>query len=150
MSLLNGPAIQHSSDYESLIQYVVCILGMLVLKKACAREYLYYQILSPWLQIKLLKVLINRMVRHPMSQLTSIVSKILTETDALDSISKSNTDHAKLFKAVNLIVTLGQTGLIQLRKGAAGPNTRRSIRQLCNTDNAEHIMDEREIKMEIS
>ena len=138
-----------------------------------------------------------------MSQLTSIVSKILTETDALDSISKSNTEHAKLFKAVNLIVTLGQTGLIQLRKGAVKllgkfilvwePNIQylglmtmaklaemegrakhvknhqatvlvslkdadisvrhRALELLfvrCNTDNAEHIMGERENKMEIS
>mmetsp|Transcript_3615 Transcript_3615/g.4535 ORF Transcript_3615/g.4535 Transcript_3615/m.4535 type:complete len:1048 (+) Transcript_3615:78-3221(+) len=137
MSLLNGLAIQHSSDYESLIPYVVHILGMLVLKKACAREYLYYRTPSPWLQIKLLKFLQffpNAISTEPngakkkngaapnnkayVSQLTSVVSKILTETDVSDSINKSNADHAILFEAVNLIVTWGQTGPIQLREGA--------------------------------
>ena len=146
MSLLNGLAVQHSSDYETLIPYVVHILGMLVLKKACAREYLYYRTPSPWLQIKLLKFLqffpnalapdaangtspaAKKGAKSPggsaqggkayVSQLTSVVSKILTETDVSDSINKSNADHAVLFEAVNLIVTWGPTGPVQLRDGA--------------------------------
>eukprot|EP00560_Eucampia_antarctica_P002571 CAMPEP_0197841920 /NCGR_PEP_ID=MMETSP1437-20131217/46445_1 /TAXON_ID=49252 ORGANISM="Eucampia antarctica, Strain CCMP1452" /NCGR_SAMPLE_ID=MMETSP1437 /ASSEMBLY_ACC=CAM_ASM_001096 /LENGTH=997 /DNA_ID=CAMNT_0043451731 /DNA_START=50 /DNA_END=3043 /DNA_ORIENTATION=+ len=135
MSLLNGLAVQHTSEYESLIPYVVHILGMLVLKKACAREYLYYRTPSPWLQIKLLKFLQlypNALVENTgkkkngnnsntktyISQLTQVVSKILTETDVSDSINKSNADHAVLFEAVNLIVCWGESGPVQLRDGA--------------------------------
>jgi len=135
MSLLNGLAVQHTGEYESLIPYVVHILGMLVLKKACAREYLYYRTPSPWLQIKLLKFLQmypNAMFegngakvdgttstnRATISQLTQVVSKILTETDVSDSINKSNADHAVLFEAINLIVCWGQNGPSQLRDGA--------------------------------
>eukprot|EP00542_Grammatophora_oceanica_P017566 CAMPEP_0194033578 /NCGR_PEP_ID=MMETSP0009_2-20130614/6215_1 /TAXON_ID=210454 /ORGANISM="Grammatophora oceanica, Strain CCMP 410" /LENGTH=1000 /DNA_ID=CAMNT_0038674293 /DNA_START=103 /DNA_END=3105 /DNA_ORIENTATION=+ len=144
MSLLNGLASQHTSEYESLIPYVVHILGMLVLKKACAREYLYYRTPSPWLQIKLLKFLQlypqaiapsatdnghgggnsnnskdnSNNNRAYVSQLTSVVSKILTETDVSDSINKSNADHAVLFEAVNLIVVWGSSGPVQLRDGA--------------------------------
>lgn len=135
MSLLYGLASQIPDDYESLIPYVVHILGMLVLKKACAREYLYYRTPSPWLQIKLLKFLqlyptslvqqqgedkqesANGGAAH-IAQLTSIVSKILTETDVSDSINKSNADHAVLFEAVNLIVTWGSSGPASLREGA--------------------------------
>ena len=51
-------------------------------------------------------------------QLYSIVSKILTETNVSDSISKSNADHTILFEAVNLIVAWGSTGPAQLRDGA--------------------------------
>lgn len=137
MSLLNGLASQHTSEYESLIPYVVHILGMLVLKKACAREYLYYRTPSPWLQIKLLKFL--QLYPYALSQpadngngnsdpgsasnayvpqLTSVVSKILTETDVSDSINKSNADHAVLFESVNLIVVWGSAGPAQLRDGA--------------------------------
>mmetsp|Transcript_51734 Transcript_51734/g.155256 ORF Transcript_51734/g.155256 Transcript_51734/m.155256 type:complete len:1059 (-) Transcript_51734:280-3456(-) len=147
MSLLNGLAVQHPSDYETLIPYVVHILGMLVLKKACARDYLYYRTPSPWLQIKLLKFL--QLYPHAISpdangagggppqqqkkgpktppggqnrayvsQLRSVVSKILTETDVSDSINKSNADHAVLFEAVNLIVCWGPAGPVQLRDGA--------------------------------
>lgn len=135
MSLLNGLAAQHYSDYESLIPYVVHILGMLVLKKACAKEYLYYRTPSPWLQIKLLKFLqlFPQAISPPsengpsnsaaankayVSQLTSVVSKILTETDVSDSINKSNADHAILFESVNLIVVWGSAGPVQLRDGA--------------------------------
>eukprot|EP00538_Stauroneis_constricta_P000521 CAMPEP_0119559134 /NCGR_PEP_ID=MMETSP1352-20130426/11930_1 /TAXON_ID=265584 /ORGANISM="Stauroneis constricta, Strain CCMP1120" /LENGTH=985 /DNA_ID=CAMNT_0007606723 /DNA_START=127 /DNA_END=3084 /DNA_ORIENTATION=- len=132
MSLLYGVASHSPKEYESLIPYVVHVLGMLVLKKKCAREYLYYRTPSPWLQIKLLKFLQlypqaiiqgaqdngdDKSAAH-ISQLTSVVSKILTETDVSDSINKSNADHAILFEAVNLIVTWGSSGPAQLREGA--------------------------------
>lgn len=142
MSLLYGLASQLPNDYESLIPYAVHIMGMLVLKKACAREYLYYRTPSPWLQIKLLKFL--QLYPHILAkgeagdpetangggatattnggahipQLTSIISKILTETDVSDSINKSNADHAVLFEAVNLIVCWGSSGPQSLRDGA--------------------------------
>jgi AP-2 complex subunit alpha len=134
MSLLFGLASQLPNEYESLIPYVVHIMGMLVLKKACAREYLYYRTPSPWLQIKLLKFL--QLYPGALSkgengaqetapangahipQLNSIISKILTETDVSDSINKSNADHAILFEAVNLIVCWGSSGPAQLRDGA--------------------------------
>lgn len=128
-SLLYGLASQNSQDYQSLIPYAVHILGMLVLKKACAREYLYYRTPSPWLQIKLLKFLqlypqalssdqSNGSQDQHIQQLVSVVSKILTETDVSDSINKSNADHAILFEAVSLIVTWGSSGPAQLREGA--------------------------------
>lgn len=136
MSLLYGLASQLPKEFESLIPYAVHILGMLVLKKACAREYMYYRTPSPWLQIKLLQFL--QLYPHAIStaekgspketspsngsahvsQLTSIISKILSETDVSDSINKSNADHAVLFEAVGLIVCWGSSGPAQLREGA--------------------------------
>ena len=129
MSLLNGLASQHVEDYESLIPHVVHILGVLVIKKQCAREYLYYRTPSPWLQIKLLKFLQmypNAVEGHDIgmdasgyvSQLINVVSKILMETDVSDSINKSNADHAILFEAVQLIVAWGTTCPVTLREGA--------------------------------
>lgn len=128
-SLLYGLASQNPQEYQSLIPYAVHILGMLVIKKACAREYLYYRTPSPWLQIKLLRFLqlypqalhsgnANGSQDQHIQQLVSVVSKILTETDVSDSINKSNADHAILFEAVNLIVTWGSAGPSQLREGA--------------------------------
>ncbi len=130
MSLLIGLATQHEKAYEGLIPYVVHILGMLVLKKACAREYLYYRTPNPWLQIKLLRFLqlypnaVSASGLGPegnkqyLAQLLSIVSKILSETDVSDSINKSNADHAILFEAVNLIIIWGRNGPSNLREGA--------------------------------
>lgn len=130
-SLLYGLATQNTNEYESLIPYAVHILAMLVIKKACAREYLYYRTPSPWLQIKLLKFLQlypqalaagggenGGAKEQHIEQLVNVVSKILTETDVSDSINKSNADHAILFEAVNLIVTWGSAGPAQLREGA--------------------------------
>lgn len=133
MSLLYGLASQLPNEYESLIPYAVHIMGMLVLKKACAREYLYYRTPSPWLQIKLLKFLQlypNLLTKAEnggqesaagngaahIPQLTTIISKILNETDVSDSINKSNADHAILFEAVNLIVCWGTAGPSQIRE----------------------------------
>ena len=129
MSLLNGLASQHTDAYESLIPHAVHVLSLLVMKKECAREYLYYRTPSPWLQIKLLKFLQlypNAVEGHDIdmggdehvNQLVNVVLKILTETDVSDSINKSNADHAILFEAVNLIVTWGTTCPIALREGA--------------------------------
>ena len=130
MSLLNGLASQHPSDYQSLIPYVVHTLGILVLKKnACTKEYLYYRTPSPWLQIKFLKFLQfypnalrdgenDPSTRKFIEQLTQVVQKILTDTDVSDSINKSNADHAILFEAVNLIVCWEISGPAALREGA--------------------------------
>merc|ERR1719253_1602366 len=123
MSLLYGLAVKKPQEYESLFPYVVHILSMLVLKRACAREYLYYRTPSPWLQIKLLKYLqlypnVISSQGESIQNLNQIVNKILTETDVSDSINKSNADHAILFEAVNLIVAWGSAGPLPLREGA--------------------------------
>jgi len=118
LSLLNVMAYRKPEEYKSLIPYCIHILGMLVQKRACAREYLYYRTPSPWLQIKLLKFLQLHPDSHEETQLTGIVQKILTDTDVSDSINKSNADHAILFEAVNLIVSWGSDGPIGLRDGA--------------------------------
>ena len=57
MLLLIRLASRHTEDYESLFPFVIHVFGILVLKRACAREYLYYRTPSPWLQIKLHKFL---------------------------------------------------------------------------------------------
>ena len=129
MSLLNGLASQHTDAYESLIPHVVHVLSLLVMKKECAREYLYYRTPSPWLQIKLLKFLQlypNAVEGHDIgmggnehvTQLINVVSRIIFETEVSDSINKSNADHAILFEAVNLIVTWGTTCPATMRDGA--------------------------------
>jgi len=129
MSLLIGLASRHTEEYETLVPYAVHILGNLVLKKQCQREYLYYRTPSPWLLIKLLKflqlypnaiVMDDEKLRNKpyITQLEAVVGKILSETDVSDSINKSNADHAILFEAVNLIVAWGGAGPAQLRDGA--------------------------------
>ena len=128
-SLLNGLASQRPVEYESLIPHAVHVLSLLVMKKQCAREYLYYRTPSPWLQIKLLKFLQlypNAVEGHDVGmggdghvgQLINVVSKILMETDVSDSINKSNADHAVLFEAVNMIVAWGTTCPAAMREGA--------------------------------
>ncbi|KAL3822105.1 hypothetical protein ACHAXA_011883 [Cyclostephanos tholiformis] len=129
MSLLNGLASQQPTSYECLIPNVVHVLSLLVMKKECAREYMYYHTPSPWLQIKLLKFLQlypNAIEGHDIgmggnehvNQVMNVITKILMETDVSDSINKSNADHAILFEAVNLIVVWGTTCPVLMRDGA--------------------------------
>jgi len=124
MSLLSCLASQQTPEYEGLIPHVVHILSKLVMKKNCARDYLYYRTPSPWLQIKLLKFLqlypnaIENNTAEYTSQLINVVSKIMIETDVSESINKSNADHAILFEAVNLIVVWGPTCPVEMREGA--------------------------------
>jgi AP-2 complex subunit alpha len=129
MSLLNGLASQYTEEYGVLIPDIVHILSVLVLKKDCAREYLYYRTPSPWLQIKLLKFLqfypdaieghdIGMGGNDHVGQLINVVTRIMFETEVSDSINKSNADHAVLFEAVNLIVAWGTTCPPEMREGA--------------------------------
>ncbi|KAK1747224.1 AP-2 complex subunit alpha-2 [Skeletonema marinoi] len=129
MSLLNGLASQQTEEYGVLIPNIVHILSVLVLKKDCAREYLYYRTPSPWLQIKLLKFLqlypdaieghdIGMGGNDHVGQLINVVTRIMFETEVSDSINKSNADHAILFEAVNLIVAWGTTCPPEMREGA--------------------------------
>eukprot|EP00970_Alexandrium_tamarense_P006803 scaffold1194_cov189-Alexandrium_tamarense.AAC.10 len=123
MSLLNGLALQQTDDYEILIPHVVHILSLLVMKKACEKEYGYYNTPSPWLQIKLLKFLQyypNAIESHDIgmaasgnehvNQLINVVSKILMETDDADISVRR--------RALDLLFVI------------------------CDTDNAERIVDE--------
>ncbi|KAL7433150.1 hypothetical protein ACHAXM_004526 [Skeletonema potamos] len=129
MSLLNGLASQYTEEYGVLIPNIVHILSVLVLKKDCARDYLYYRTPSPWLQIKLLKFLqlypdaieghdIGMGGNDHVGQLINVVTRIMFETEVSDSINKSNADHAVLFEAVNLIVAWGTTCPPEMREGA--------------------------------
>ncbi|KAL3826811.1 hypothetical protein ACHAXA_000637 [Cyclostephanos tholiformis] len=131
MSLLIGLASQQPMSYECLIPNVVQILSLLVMKKECAREYMYYHIPSPVLQIKLLKFLQlypNAIEGHDIgmggnehvNQVINVVGRIIFETEVSESINKSNADHAILFEALNLVVVWGTTCPAKLLQGAMG------------------------------
>jgi len=122
LSLLLGLASRSPADYEGLVPYIITNMHRLVINRAnCRMDYLYYNTPSPWLQVKLLKFLQYFPAPTDPTQverLNEVLQKIITKTDASESVNKSNADHAVLFESVNLIVHQGQESDSKLRHQA--------------------------------
>lgn len=122
MSLLLGLASRSPGDYEGLVPYVIQNLSRLVTNRSqCRTDYLYYNTPSPWLQVKLLKFLQYYPAPTDQTQVTrlnEVLNKIITKTDASESVNKSNADHSVLFESVNLIIHQGQESDSKLRHQA--------------------------------
>jgi AP-2 complex subunit alpha len=121
MSLLLGLVSDNSDAYESIVPHATLLLSRLIMHKACTVDYLYYSTPSPWLQIKLLKLLqyfdCPQDATHK-ARLNECLKKILTKTDVTKSVNKNNADHAVLFEAVNLIIAHGDDADPKLRTQA--------------------------------
>ena len=118
MSLILGLVTHDPAGYEACVPDVITMLSRLIMHKACTVDYLYYSTPSPWLQVKLLKLL--QYFDPPADathrgRLNETLKKILTKTDVTKSVNKNNADHAILFEAVNLIICQGDKADPKLR-----------------------------------
>ena len=68
---------------------------------------------SPWLQVKLLRLLTYfpppQPNTEPHKQLTECLNRIIKKTEVTKSVNKNNADHGILFEAANLVITYGGT-----------------------------------------
>jgi AP-2 complex subunit alpha len=125
----------------SLIPYAVHILGMLVLKRTCAREYLYTDALvlvaDQAAQLQLYPHALQGAERDR-PKLTCQWRRLLQLTVSFQDFDRArigldqqvNADHAVLFESVNLIVCWGSSGPAQLRDGTMVAGKFISVREL--------------------
>lgn len=111
MSLLLGFASGAPSTFEPLVPYVVSILTRLIVNKSCSPDYLYYNIPSPWLQVKCLRFLQYYKIPGDSTQLdllNEVLIKILVKAEnPADSYNKVNADNSVLFEAISLVISFG-------------------------------------------
>ena len=110
MGLLNGFCVSSADDFQGLVHYVVDILHRLIVKKDSTPDYLYYQTVSPWLQVKCLIFLQNYGVPSDTGvrdKLYESLKKSLSKMETADNHATRNGDYAILFQAVNLIISYG-------------------------------------------
>ena len=71
-------------------------------------DYNYYATPSPWLQVKLLRLLSYfpppTVGTEAYKQLTECLTKIIKKTEVTKSVNKNNADHGILFEAANLVI----------------------------------------------
>lgn len=82
----------------------------LVLNKDYSNDYLYYGIPTPWLQIKLLRMLqfFPPPEEHALKmRVSEVLQRIISGTDVTKNVNKNNATHSILFEAINLVIHLG-------------------------------------------
>lgn len=109
LSLVHGLASHEASIFEPLIAFVISVLTRLVIERTCSVDYLYYRTPTPWAVVKCLRIL--QLYKYPQKEdgrlLKEVLTHILEKTEVTDNVNKSNSDHAVLFEAVNLIISYG-------------------------------------------
>ena len=107
VSNLNADVHDIGAVHDCVVPRCCEVLYRLAVMRTVPDEYKYYGTPTPWLQIKLLKILqyfdpptAPTSVQH----LRDVLTKILTKTEVTKSVNKNNADHAVLFEAVNLII----------------------------------------------
>ncbi|EAL70674.1 adaptor-related protein complex 2, alpha subunit [Dictyostelium discoideum AX4] len=111
MSLLIELASENPIGWEPAIPKVIHLLKKIIINKEFPKEYVYYHVTCPWLQVKLLKFL--RYFPAPDdSQGGKVLGEILTavfaqsESAKAGTVNHKNSLNAVLFEAINLIIHL--------------------------------------------
>merc|ERR1719253_2316277 len=111
-SLVLGVLAIDPTGWEGAAAKAARTLTRLVLNKDYSNDYLYYGIPTPWLQIKLLRMLqfFPPPEEHALKmRVSEVLQRIVTGTDVTKNVNKNNVTHAVLFEAINLVIHLGGT-----------------------------------------
>jgi AP-2 complex subunit alpha len=112
-SLVLGILAVDPTGWEGASHKAARTLTRLVLNKDYSNDYLYYGIPTPWLQIKLLRVLQHfpPPAEHALKvRVSEVLQKIISGTEVTKNVNKNNATHAVLFEAINLSIHLGSHG----------------------------------------
>ena len=109
LSLLTGIVAHDHRGYESCIPKICEVMQRLARNKDIPTDYLYYQLPSPWLQVKCMRVLQYFPTPEDPDYLRAemnVIHQILKNTDMVKNVNKNNALHAVLFEAVQLATML--------------------------------------------
>lgn len=110
MAINKGNSIDRSSDFWFLfVWYSVQI----IINRDYTKDYIYYNIANPWLQVKLLRFL--SLYPPPeenasRSKLYEILKKIIASADVAkgQTVNHKNSLNAVLFEAIDLVIHLDE------------------------------------------
>ena len=111
-SLVLGILQIETAGWEAVSAKAARTLTRIVLNKDYSNDYLYYGIPTPWLQIKLLRMLqfFPPPEEHALKmRVSEVLQRIVTGTDVTKNVNKNNVTHAVLFEAINVVIHLGTT-----------------------------------------
>eukprot|EP00964_Phaeocystis_antarctica_P126932 scaffold90611_cov51-Phaeocystis_antarctica.AAC.2 len=111
-SLVLGILQNGIEGWEAAAPKAARTLTRLVLNKDYSNDYLYYGIPTPWLQIKLLRMLqfFPPPEEHALKmRVSEVLQRIVAGTDVTKNVNKNNSTHAVLFEAIQLVIHMGPT-----------------------------------------
>jgi AP-2 complex subunit alpha len=99
--------------FNALRRSVLGVVARIIIERRYNREYIYYKVANPWVQVKLFKLL-QMYPTHDLSdaetaQLKEILGKVMAAVDVVkqqSSQNQRNAFNAVFFEAVNLIIYL--------------------------------------------
>mmetsp|Transcript_14257 Transcript_14257/g.21550 ORF Transcript_14257/g.21550 Transcript_14257/m.21550 type:complete len:985 (-) Transcript_14257:40-2994(-) len=110
MSLILGLVASDPQGYANSVENAISILVKLVINKSYPRQYLYYGLPAPWLQIKLLRLLqyypmpedsgLKKNIHQVIGRLIYSVMKIKKG----EKMSRLNALHSVLFECLNVLI----------------------------------------------
>ncbi|PRP81516.1 hypothetical protein PROFUN_10878 [Planoprotostelium fungivorum] len=111
MGLLLGMATDSPKAFESSTNKVILLLSKIVLNREYSKDYVYYNIANPWLQVKLLRFL--SLYDPPTDsnlkgKLQEVLKRILSSSDTAkgQTINHKNALNCVLFEAIALVVAM--------------------------------------------
>ncbi|DAZ95185.1 TPA: hypothetical protein N0F65_013030 [Lagenidium giganteum] len=110
----------HPNEFRSLVEVCITRLASLVVHKACPRDYMYYNVPCPWLQVKLLRLLQQFGPIDDSSlneKLTDTLRRILSRPSPGKG-AKNNAMYAVLIETVNLVIAQGKRSDAKLKEMA--------------------------------
>lgn len=112
MSLLLGIVEKDPSGYEPCVEKVIELLSKIVLEKEYPRDYVYYNVPNPWLQVKLLRFLryfpatlkkdLGRKLHDVLDNIMLSAEKVIAKSSL--SNNHKNALNAVLFEAIDLVL----------------------------------------------
>mmetsp|Transcript_28079 Transcript_28079/g.53476 ORF Transcript_28079/g.53476 Transcript_28079/m.53476 type:complete len:1010 (+) Transcript_28079:139-3168(+) len=109
LGLLTALVAADAQRYLPCVPKCVSALNRLVCNQEVPTEWTYYQIPSPWLQIKLMRCLQYFPVPEDnsvRSKLLSVLQRVLQGSEVVKNVNRNNATHAVLFEAISLVMYL--------------------------------------------
>ena len=111
LSLLLGISVSFPKPYESLVKKVIGLLAKILINREYTKDYVYYNMANPWLQVKLLRFLSYYPPcedKQSRSKLNEILKKIINSAEVAkgQTVNHKNALNAVLFEAISLVIHL--------------------------------------------
>eukprot|EP01118_Nematostelium_gracile_P009612 TRINITY_DN3251_c0_g5_i1.p1 TRINITY_DN3251_c0_g5~~TRINITY_DN3251_c0_g5_i1.p1 ORF type:complete len:1030 (+),score=309.97 TRINITY_DN3251_c0_g5_i1:73-3090(+) len=109
MGLLLGLANDNPKGYEPAVKKAIWLLTKIIINKDYTKDYVYYNMANPWLQVKILRFL--SLYPPPTdatakTRLYEILKKVLSSADVAkgQTVNHKNALHSVLFEAIQLVI----------------------------------------------
>jgi len=110
--------VQGSERYYRCLPVIVRSLHRLAVFREITNDYLYYGTPSPWLHIKLLKLLQQfppPQEQRLMEELQEALLRVFNQTEVTKNVNKNNADHGILFEALHVVISYKAQASAELR-----------------------------------